>query len=186
MDCSICMSNENNNNVAITLNTDNFKETYDFKPRKAYCENKWYDWITIPNYHFNNQYYKDSGVFSKDDVLDTLSDRLFPEISKAGNVPEDYNVAAQKTLLCYLKADGKPKNIVEIEGSVFINKDDIFANNGLRLIPKDKPVVLYCRSGNRSTEVMNYLKHNGFLEISHLEGGIISWVKDVETNKASY
>ncbi len=78
------------------------------------------------------------------------------------------------------------KNLVEIDGSVFINKDDIFANDGLALIPKDKPVVLYCRSGNRSTEVMNYLKHNGYLEISHLEGGIISWVKEVETNKASY
>lgn len=78
------------------------------------------------------------------------------------------------------------KNMVEIEGSVFINKDDIFANDGLALIPKDKPVVLYCRSGNRSTEVMNYLKHNGFLEITHLEGGIISWVKDIETNKPSY
>jgi len=78
------------------------------------------------------------------------------------------------------------KNLVEIEGSVFINKDDIFANDGLRLIPKDKPVVLYCRSGNRSTEVMNYLKHNGYLEIKHLEGGIISWVKDIETNKPSY
>jgi adenylyltransferase/sulfurtransferase len=78
------------------------------------------------------------------------------------------------------------KNLVEIEGSVFINKDDIFANDGLRLIPKDKPVVLYCRSGNRSTEVMNYLKHNGYLEITHLEGGIISWVKDIETNKPSY
>ena len=59
---------ENNNNVAIILNTDNFKETHDFKPRKAYCENKWYDWITIPNYHFNNQYYKDSGIYSKEDV----------------------------------------------------------------------------------------------------------------------
>ncbi|MGA1311040.1 MAG: rhodanese-like domain-containing protein [Candidatus Nanopelagicales bacterium] len=53
-------------------------------------------------------------------------------------------------------------------------------------MPKDKPVVLYCRSGNRSTEVMNYLKHNGFLEVSHLEGGIISWVQQVETDKASY
>lgn len=78
------------------------------------------------------------------------------------------------------------KKLVEIEGSVFINKDDIFANDGLALIPKDKPVVLYCRSGNRSTEVMNYLKHNGFLEVTHLEGGIVSWVKDIETNKPSY
>ena len=78
------------------------------------------------------------------------------------------------------------KKLVEIDGSVFINKDDIFASNGLSLISKDKPVVLYCRSGNRSTEVMNYLKHNGFLEVSHLEGGIISWVQQVETDKASY
>jgi hypothetical protein len=53
--------------------------------------------------------------FAKEDVLDVLSDRLFSEISKAGNVPEDYNVAAQKTLLCYLKENGKSKNIVEIE-----------------------------------------------------------------------
>ena len=78
------------------------------------------------------------------------------------------------------------KNLVEIEGSIFINKDDIFSPDGLGLIPKDKAVVLYCRSGNRSTEVMNYLKHNGYLETSHLEGGIVAWVKEVEPNKVSY
>lgn len=54
-------------------------------------------------------------VFAREDVLDILSDRLFPEVSKAGNVPEDYNVPAQKTLLCYLRANGRSKNIVEIE-----------------------------------------------------------------------
>lgn len=54
-------------------------------------------------------------VFSKEDVLDIFSEQLFPGVSKAGNVPEDYNVAAQKTLLCYLRANGKSKNIVEIE-----------------------------------------------------------------------
>lgn len=54
-------------------------------------------------------------VFAKEDVLTILSEQLFPDVSRAGNVPEDYNVAAQKTLLCYLKANGKSKNIVEIE-----------------------------------------------------------------------
>jgi hypothetical protein len=54
-------------------------------------------------------------VFAKEDVLDIFSSQLFPEVSKAGNVPEDYNVPAQKTLLCYLRANGKSKNIVEIE-----------------------------------------------------------------------
>jgi hypothetical protein len=54
-------------------------------------------------------------VFAKDDVLDIFTEQFFPEVSKAGNVPEDYNVAAQKTLLCYLKSNGKSKNIIEIE-----------------------------------------------------------------------
>jgi hypothetical protein len=55
-------------------------------------------------------------VFEKEETLNFLSDRLFPEVSKAGNVPEDFNVAAQKTLLCYYKEKGKPRlNVGEIE-----------------------------------------------------------------------
>lgn len=62
--------------------------------------------------------YKKDGlfkVFTKEDVLDILSDRLFPDVSTAGRVPIDYNVAGQKTLLCYKKPNGVQKNIVEIE-----------------------------------------------------------------------
>lgn len=44
------------------------KFNYKFKNQKAYCENKWYDWIIVPNYHFGNQYEKDTGSYSKEDV----------------------------------------------------------------------------------------------------------------------
>jgi len=44
------------------------KYNYVYKPVKAFCENKWYDWIIVPNYHFGNQYYKDSGEYSVNDV----------------------------------------------------------------------------------------------------------------------
>lgn len=54
-------------------------------------------------------------VFEREEVLDILSDRLFPAESTAGRVPEDYNVPGQKTLLRYQEASGKFKNIVEIE-----------------------------------------------------------------------
>ena len=54
-------------------------------------------------------------VFSRDDVLDILTSRLFPSLSKAGHVPEDYNVPGQKTLFCYKTTAGVTKNIVEIE-----------------------------------------------------------------------
>ena len=59
----------------------------------------------------NNPY----NVFLKEDVLDILTEKLFPAVSKAGLTPEDFNVAGQKTLLCYLNSKGKPKNLVEIE-----------------------------------------------------------------------
>ena len=47
-------------------NQDDIK--YDYNMNKAYCENKWYDWIITPNYHFGNQFYKDSGKFSGNDI----------------------------------------------------------------------------------------------------------------------
>lgn len=53
-------------------------------------------------------------VFSRIDVLRVLTDELSPANSRAGHVPEDYNVDGQKVLLRYSKGD-KEKNIVEIE-----------------------------------------------------------------------
>lgn len=53
-------------------------------------------------------------VFSRNDVLRVLADELSPASSRAGHVPEDYNVDGQKVLLRYSKGD-KEKNIVEIE-----------------------------------------------------------------------
>lgn len=53
-------------------------------------------------------------VFSSSDVLGLLTAHISPANSRAGRVPEDYNVDGQKVLLRYAK-DGKQKNIVEIE-----------------------------------------------------------------------
>lgn len=54
-------------------------------------------------------------VFDKEDVLDILTKNLFPAVSRAGFVPEDFNVKGQKTLLCYRSDSTDQKNIVEIE-----------------------------------------------------------------------
>ena len=53
-------------------------------------------------------------VFAREDVLSVFCDEIFVGSSEAGNVPEDYNVAGQKTLLRYNKS-GREKNIAEIE-----------------------------------------------------------------------
>ncbi|NOV03909.1 rhodanese-like domain-containing protein [Paenibacillus planticolens] len=42
-------------------------------------------------------------------------------------------------------------------------------------IQKSDRVYLYCRSGMRSKQAARILKRNGFNELSHLQGGIMSW-----------
>jgi sulfur-carrier protein adenylyltransferase/sulfurtransferase len=62
------------------------------------------------------------------------------------------------------------------------------ANMGAQLIPmgeitsrmdeisKDKKVVVHCRSGARSANVINYLESQGFDNLYNLEGGIMAWM----------
>ena len=47
--------------------------------------------------------------------------------------------------------------------------------NRLGEIPTDKTVVLTCRSGNRSGQVFQYLKQQGFTNIHNMQGGIVAW-----------
>ncbi|NEW08155.1 rhodanese-like domain-containing protein [Paenibacillus sp. SYP-B3998] len=42
-------------------------------------------------------------------------------------------------------------------------------------IKKNDRVYLYCRSGMRSKQAARILKKNGINELSHLQGGIMSW-----------
>ena len=45
-------------------------------------------------------------------------------------------------------------------------------------LDKSSSIILYCRTQNRSTKTANYLKENGYKEITVLVGGITSWVKN--------
>jgi phage shock protein E len=47
--------------------------------------------------------------------------------------------------------------------------------NRLDEIPKDKDVIVTCRSGNRSGQVTQFLQQNGFDNVHNMKGGIIAW-----------
>jgi len=47
--------------------------------------------------------------------------------------------------------------------------------NRLSEIPTDKEVIVTCRSGNRSGQITNYLRQNGFDNVHNMEGGILAW-----------
>ena len=47
--------------------------------------------------------------------------------------------------------------------------------NRILEIPEDKEVILYCQSGMRSKQAARILSKNGFLNLSHLLGGIAAY-----------
>ena len=52
-----------------------------------------------------------------------------------------------------------------------------FEKQALAKLSKDKPVLVYCRSGRRSTAASEALAKLGFSKIHNLEGGITAWQK---------
>ena len=45
----------------------------------------------------------------------------------------------------------------------------------LDLVQKDVPILVYCRSGGRSSRAANIMQSLGFNEIYNLSGGIVTW-----------
>ena len=62
-----------------------------------------------------------------------------------------------------------------IEGAVLIPQGEIFDGSAIAGLPKEIPIVLYCRSGVRSADCLEELRGAGFPDAMHLEGGILAW-----------
>ena len=43
---------------------------------------------------------------------------------------------------------------------------------------KDKEIVIYCRSGNRSGMAAQFLAQNGFQNPRNLTGGMLAWIEE--------
>lgn len=74
-----------------------------------------------------------------------------------------------RTTLEYSRGYIEPADQIDYMGAKFITKFDSY--------DKEKPIYLYCRSGNRSAKAANVLAQNGFTKIYDLEGGILKWNK---------
>ncbi|AGA91359.1 Rhodanese-related sulfurtransferase [Thioflavicoccus mobilis 8321] len=47
----------------------------------------------------------------------------------------------------------------------------------LQELPRDREIVLYCRSGARSYHACSYLVQQGFDKVLNLRGGIADWAR---------
>lgn len=76
--------------------------------------------------------------------------------------------------------------IVNIPGAVLIPKGRILDGSALAEMPHDKPIILHCKSGVRSAECLAALKGAGFADATHVAGGVLAWVNQVEPEKPTY
>ena len=60
---------------------------------------------------------------------------------------------------------------LSLQGSLVISTNQIFTPEKLELVPRDKPVVIICKSGARATAVGTSLRHIGFDNVYILKGG---------------
>ena len=97
--------------------------------------------------------------------INVISDTQFTEIQDTDYILVDVRTAEEYD-------SGHIQNAVNFD---FYSES--FQNDILSL-DKSASIVLYCRTQNRSTKTANYLKENGYKEITVLEGGITSWVKN--------
>ncbi|WP_373312357.1 adenylyltransferase/sulfurtransferase MoeZ [Asanoa siamensis] len=76
--------------------------------------------------------------------------------------------------------------IVRIPGSTLIPKGDILNGEALAGLPQDRQIVLHCKSGVRSAEALAAVKAAGFKDAVHLQGGVLSWIKQIDPSLPAY
>jgi adenylyltransferase/sulfurtransferase len=76
--------------------------------------------------------------------------------------------------------------IVSIPGAVLIPKGEFLSGKALESLPSDKQIVLHCKVGGRSAEVLAVVKGAGYADAVHVGGGVVAWVNQIEPDKPSY
>jgi len=75
-------------------------------------------------------------------------------------------------------------SISDLEGEKIIKGQHLERMEAVR---KDVPVVVHCRSGKRSADVIRDWELEGsFDNLYNLKGGILAWAKEIDTSLASY
>jgi len=53
-------------------------------------------------------------------------------------------------------------------------------------IPRNKEIIVHCKSGVRSQKAIDLLKTKGFAQLKNLEGGLLAWQKEIDNRLEVY
>lgn len=136
-------------NTKLVCNYLDNKENMKNFLNEAMFNNNEVEYLAIKDETFNNNAcFK---VYKNEDVVNEISKICFPTTSKAGRVPQDFNVEGQKVLICYKKNNSISKNIIEIE----IRNDHVKKYRSVRFNMYSKDTLFLLKNVNH--EIINQI-----------------------------
>ena len=69
-------------------------------------------------------------------------------------------------------------------GGTLIPQNDV--PQRLAEIPRDREIVVQCRSGGRSQRIAEFLAQQGYPNVKNLAGGILAWADQIDPNVQKY
>lgn len=134
-------------------------------------------------------------------ITELMDYEAFCGVAQGATVDADHTVSAPE-LAAMLESRGQGQGpgdfelidvrepgefeIVSIPGATLIPKGRILSGEALGELPRDRDLVFHCKAGTRSAEVLQNLLDHGYTRVRHLDGGILSWVREVEPDKPVY
>ncbi|MEC7947815.1 MAG: molybdopterin-synthase adenylyltransferase MoeB [Myxococcota bacterium] len=76
--------------------------------------------------------------------------------------------------------------IVRFEWADLLRPHEQLISGDLSGLPRDRPILVHCRTGGRSARVASVLIAAGFSDVSNLEGGIRAWAQEVDPGMRVY
>lgn len=101
-------------------------------------------------------------------TLKTLLSHSVPEVTVS-------QVKTMNDVLLLDAREWKEYQVSHLKNAKFVGYDE-FDLDKLKLINKNKKIVLYCSVGYRSEKIADKLKQAGYTNVSNLYGGIFEWV----------
>jgi len=69
-------------------------------------------------------------------------------------------------------------------GGTLIPQNDV--PNRLAEIPRDREIIVQCRSGGRSQKIAEFLQQSGYTQVANLAGGILAWADEIDPKVQKY
>jgi len=120
----------------------------------------------------------ETSVQSEASLQSTTATQTIPAKNDTQNVSVDDVSAMLKDKNKYFLLDVRTQEEYDdgfIENSILIPVTEL--ESRLSEVPSDKPIIVYCRSGNRSLKAADLLIENKYSPVYNMLGGINEWIK---------